>query len=115
MKLQQTAIFTASGYHRNCRPTSHGQGDISGSKSDRTLSYHRLDRGHEMELDDKPPSPATEDPLCFGGLFPEKGRTGTLLSHAYDAEEIKLSVSNCFSIFSKILLWTRCNLGGAKV
>ncbi|XP_019467833.1 deuterosome assembly protein 1 isoform X1 [Meleagris gallopavo] len=53
----------------------------------------RLDRGHEMELDDKPPSPATEDPLCFGGLFPEKGRTGTLLSHAYDAEEIKLSSS----------------------
>lgn len=104
MKLQQTAIFTASGYHRNCSPTSHGQGDIIGSKSDRALSYHKLDRGRQMELDDKSPSPPTEYPLCFGGLFPEKGRTGTLLSHACDAEESKLSVSNCFSIFSKILL-----------
>ncbi|XP_031471959.1 deuterosome assembly protein 1 isoform X2 [Phasianus colchicus] len=93
MKLQQTAIFTASEYHRNCSPTSHGQGDISGSKSDRTLSHHKLDRGREMELDDKSPSPATEHPLCFGGLFPEKGRTGILLSHAYDAEEIKLPSS----------------------
>lgn len=68
-----------------------------------------------MELDDKSPSLATEHPLCFGGLLPEKGRTGILLSHAYDAEEIKLSLSNCFSVFSEILLWTRCNLGGAKV
>ncbi|XP_040517785.1 deuterosome assembly protein 1 isoform X10 [Gallus gallus] len=93
MKLQQTAIFTASGYHRNCSPTSHGQGDIIGSKSDRALSYHKLDRGRQMELDDKSPSPPTEYPLCFGGLFPEKGRTGTLLSHAYDAEESKLSSS----------------------
>ncbi|NXC48361.1 DEUP1 protein, partial [Penelope pileata] len=58
MKPQQAAMFTASGYHRNCSPTLHGQ---------------------------------VEYPLCFAGLFPEKGRTGTLLSCAYDAEEIKLS------------------------
>ncbi|XP_072182919.1 deuterosome assembly protein 1 [Excalfactoria chinensis] len=93
MKLQRTAIFTASGYHRNCSPTSHGQGDIIGSKCDGALSYHKLDRGREMELDEKSPSPPTEYPLCFGGLFPEKGRTDTLLSHAYDTEEIKLTPS----------------------
>ncbi|XP_021237680.1 deuterosome assembly protein 1 isoform X2 [Numida meleagris] len=92
-KPQQPAIFTASGYHRSCSPTLHGQGDIVGSKSDRALSYHKLDRGHEKELDDKSPSAPTEYSLCFGGLFPEKGRMGTLLSHAYDAEEIKLPSS----------------------
>ncbi|XP_015707815.1 deuterosome assembly protein 1 isoform X8 [Coturnix japonica] len=91
MKLQQTAISTVSGYHRNRSPTSHGQGDIIGSKRNGPLSYHKLDRGREMELDDKSPSPTTEYPLCSGGLFPEKGRTGTLLSHAYNTEEIKLS------------------------
>uniref|UniRef100_A0A8C2Y6P3 Deuterosome assembly protein 1 n=1 Tax=Coturnix japonica TaxID=93934 RepID=A0A8C2Y6P3_COTJA len=93
MKLQQTAISTVSGYHRNRSPTSHGQGDIIGSKRNGPLSYHKLDRGREMELDDKSPSPTTEYPLCSGGLFPEKGRTGTLLSHAYNTEEIKLSPS----------------------
>ncbi|OXB58979.1 hypothetical protein ASZ78_004383 [Callipepla squamata] len=93
VKPQQTAAFIASRYHRNCSPTSHGQGDIIGSKSDRALSYHKLDRGHEKEPDDKSPSPPTEYPLCFGGLFPDKGRMGTLLSHAYDAGEIQLSSS----------------------
>lgn len=97
MKAQQTALLTASGCHRNRSPTSYGQGNITGSKSDITLSY-KLDRGHEKELDDKSPSPPVGYPLCFGGLFSEKGTTGGLLSHAYDAEEIKLSVSNCFSI-----------------
>lgn len=96
MKAQQTALLTASGCHRNHSPTSYGQGNITGSKSDITLSY-QLDRGHEKELDDKSPSSPVGYPLCFGGLFSEKGTTGGLLSHAYDAEEIKLSVSNCFS------------------
>ncbi|OXB78214.1 UNVERIFIED_CONTAM: hypothetical protein H355_006157 [Colinus virginianus] len=93
VKPQQTAAFTASRYHRNCSPTSHGQGDIIGSKSDQALSYHKLDRGHAKEPDDKSPLPPTEYPLCFGGLFPDKGRMGTSLSHAYDAGEIQLSSS----------------------
>lgn len=37
-------------------------------------------------------------PLGFGGPFPEKGRTGSLLSAAYNAEESKLSVSNYFPV-----------------
>uniref|UniRef100_A0A8C3BZG2 Deuterosome assembly protein 1 n=1 Tax=Cairina moschata TaxID=8855 RepID=A0A8C3BZG2_CAIMO len=100
MKAQQTALLTASGCHRNRNPTSYGQGNITGSKSDITLSY-KLDRGHEKELDDKSPSPPVGYPLCFGGLFSEKGTTGGLLSHAYDAEEIKLSSSPEMSILAK--------------
>eukprot|EP00075_Anas_platyrhynchos_P033892 XP_027323145.1 deuterosome assembly protein 1 isoform X2 [Anas platyrhynchos] len=100
MKAQQTALLTASGCHRNHSPTSYGQGNITGSKSDITLSY-KLDRGHEKELDDKSPSSPVGYPLCFGGLFSEKGTTGGLLSHAYDAEEIKLSSSPEMSILTK--------------
>uniref|UniRef100_A0A8B9R4Z1 Deuterosome assembly protein 1 n=1 Tax=Anas platyrhynchos TaxID=8839 RepID=A0A8B9R4Z1_ANAPL len=100
MKAQQTALLTASGCHRNHSPTSYGQGNITGSKSDITLSY-QLDRGHEKELDDKSPSSPVGYPLCFGGLFSEKGTTGGLLSHAYDAEEIKLSSSPEMSILTK--------------
>uniref|UniRef100_A0A8B9UK48 Deuterosome assembly protein 1 n=1 Tax=Anas zonorhyncha TaxID=75864 RepID=A0A8B9UK48_9AVES len=100
MKAQQTALLTASGCHRNRSPTSYGQGNITGSKSDITLSY-KLDRGHEKELDDKSPSSPVGYPLCFGGLFSEKGTTGGLLSHAYDAEEIKLSSSPEMSILTK--------------
>lgn len=117
MECQQTAMFRPSGYHRNCSPALYGQHSITGSKSDSTLSPYALDRGHEQKTDDKSPSPPTGYPLGFGGLFPEKGRTGSLLSPAYNAEENKLSVSNCFPvthIFSKIHLWTKCSLGGAK-
>ncbi|KAM6213395.1 deuterosome assembly protein 1 [Sarcoramphus papa] len=90
MEHQQTAMFTASGYHRNCSPALYGQGNITGSKSDSTLSSHTLHRGHEKKVVYKPPSPPMGNPLGFGGLFPEKGRTGSLLSPAYNAEEIKL-------------------------
>ncbi|XP_052668913.1 deuterosome assembly protein 1 [Harpia harpyja] len=91
MEHQQTAMFTASGYPRNCSPALYGQGNITGSKSDSTLSSHTLHRGHEKKIVYKSPSPPTGNPLGFGGLFPEKGRTGSLLSPAYNAEEIKLS------------------------
>lgn len=117
MERQQTAMFTANGYHRNCSPALYDQGNITGSKSDSTLSSHTLHRGHENQIVYKSPSPPTGNPLGFGGLFPEEGRTGSLLSPAYNAEEIKLSVSNYFpitQIFSKIHLWTKCSLGGAK-
>ncbi|KAK2512929.1 Ccdc67 [Columba guinea] len=117
MERQQTAMFRPSGYHRNCSPALYGQHSTTGSKSDSTLSPYALDRGHEQKTDDKSPSPPTGYPLGFGGLFPEKGRTGSLLSPAYNAEENKLSVSNCFPvthIFSKIHLWTKCSLGEAK-
>ncbi|XP_059678968.1 LOW QUALITY PROTEIN: deuterosome assembly protein 1 [Gavia stellata] len=90
MERQQTAMFTASGYHRNCSPALYDQGNITDSKSDSTLSY-TLDRGHEKKIDDKSPSLPMGYPLGFGGPFPEKGRTGNLLSPAYNAEEIKLS------------------------
>ncbi|XP_010284337.1 PREDICTED: deuterosome protein 1-like, partial [Phaethon lepturus] len=91
MEHQQTAMFTASGYHRNCSPALYGQGNITGSKSDSTLSSHTLHRGHEEKIDYKSPSPPTGYPLGFGGPFPEKGGTASLLSPAYSAEEIKLS------------------------
>ncbi|KAK2536293.1 Ccdc67 [Columba livia] len=91
MERQQTAMFRPSGYHRNCSPALYGQHSITGSKSDSTLSPYALDRGHEQKTDDKSPSPPTGYPLGFGGLFPEKGRTGSLLSPAYNAEENKLS------------------------
>ncbi|KAM6317154.1 deuterosome assembly protein 1 [Aegotheles albertisi] len=91
MEHQETSMFTASGYHRNCSPALYGQGNITGSKSHCTLSSYTLDRGHEKKTDDKPPSPAVGYPLSFGGLFPGKGGTGSLLSPAYNAEEIKLS------------------------
>ncbi|XP_067145782.1 deuterosome assembly protein 1 [Apteryx mantelli] len=91
MKPQQTAMFTASRYHRNCSHTLSGQGDIIGSKSGSTLSSLKLDRGHDKELDDKSPSPPMGYPLCSDGLLPEEGKTVIFLGHAYSAEEIKLS------------------------
>lgn len=117
MECQQTAVLTAGGYHRNCSPALYGQGNITGSKSDTTLSSHPLHRGHETKIVYKSPLPPVEYPLSFPGPFPETGRTGSFQSPAYNSEEIKLSVSNCFSItqiFSKIHLWTKCSLGGAK-
>ncbi|XP_072714989.1 deuterosome assembly protein 1 [Ciconia boyciana] len=91
MERQQTAMFTASGYHRNCSPALYGQGDITGSKSDSALSSRTLHRGHETKIDYKCPSPPMGYPLGFGGPFPEKDRTSSLLRPAYNAEEIKLS------------------------
>ncbi|KAM6287664.1 deuterosome assembly protein 1 [Spheniscus humboldti] len=91
MECQQTAMLTASEYHRNCSPALYGQGNITGSKSDSTLSSHTLHGGHEKKIDYKSPSPPMGNPLGFGGPFPEKGRTGSLLSPAHNAEEIKLS------------------------
>ncbi|KAM9263239.1 deuterosome assembly protein 1 [Cariama cristata] len=93
MERQQPAVFAASGYHRHCSSPLYGQGNITGSRSDSTLSSYTLERGHEKKMDDKSPSPPMGYPLGFGGPFPEKGRTGSLLSPAYNAEEIKLSSS----------------------
>ncbi|CAM9611331.1 unnamed protein product [Bubo scandiacus] len=90
MERQQTAMFTASGYHRNCGPALYGQGNIMGSKSDSNLSSHTFHRGHEKKIVYKSPSPPMGYPLGFGGPFPEKGRPGSLLSPAYSAEENKL-------------------------
>ncbi|KAM6096153.1 deuterosome assembly protein 1 [Chlamydotis macqueenii] len=98
MERQQTAMFTASGYHRNCSPALYGQGNPTGSKSDRALSSHTLHRGLEKKIDYGSPSPLMEHPLGFGG--PEKDRTGSLLSPAYNAEEIKLSTSPEMSILA---------------
>lgn len=95
MEHQET-MFTACRYHRNCSPALYNQGCIISSKSDSTLSSHTLHRGHEKKRDE-PPSPSRGNPLGFG-LFPEKGRTGSLLSPAYCAEEIRASVSNHFPI-----------------
>ncbi|KAM9390020.1 deuterosome assembly protein 1 [Phaethornis superciliosus] len=86
MEHQQTAVFTANGYHRNHSPVLYGQGCITGSKSDGTSSAYKLGRGHEKKRDGKSPSP----PLGFGGPFSEEGRTDSSLSSAYNAGEIKL-------------------------
>ncbi|XP_009081197.1 PREDICTED: deuterosome protein 1 [Acanthisitta chloris] len=91
MECQQTAVFTASGYHRNCSPALYGQGNIIGSKSDSTLSSHPLHRAHEKKRVYKYPSPPVEYSLGFGVPFPEMGGTGSSLSPAYSAEEIELS------------------------
>lgn len=98
MECQQIAMFTASGCHRNCSPALYSQGNITGSKSDSILSSHTLHRSHEKKIDYKSPSSPMGYPSGFGGPFPEKSRTGSLLSPAYNAEEIKLSVSNYFPI-----------------
>lgn len=101
-------MLTAGGYHRNCSPSLYGQGSTSNtaaSKSDTTLFSHPLHRGHEKKIVYKPPLPPVVYPLGFPRPFPEMGRTGSFQSPAYDAEEIKLSVSNYFPIkhiFSKI-------------
>lgn len=86
MECQQTATFT--GYHRNHSPALYGQGSITVSKNDKY-------------------------PLGFSGTFPEEGRRGSLLSPAYSAEEIKLSVSNYFPV-TQIHLLTNRSPGGAK-
>ncbi|KAM6419722.1 deuterosome assembly protein 1 [Pluvialis apricaria] len=91
IERQHTSMFTASGYHRNCSPVLYGQGNIIGSKSDSALSSHTLHRGREKKIDDKSPSAPMGDLLGFGGPFPEKGRTGSLVSAAYNGEESKLS------------------------
>ncbi|XP_074006311.1 deuterosome assembly protein 1 [Numenius arquata] len=91
IECQQTAVFPASGYHRNCRPVLYGQGNTTLSKSDSTLPSYTLHRGHEKKIDDKSQSAPVGYPLGFGGPFPEKGRRGSFLSSAYSAEEIKLS------------------------
>lgn len=120
MECQQIAMLTAGGCHRNYSPSLYGQGSISNttaSKSDTTLFSHPLHRGHEKKIVYKSPLPPVGYPLGFPGPFPEMGRTGSFQSPAYNAEEIKLSVSNYFPlkhIFSKIHLWTKCSLGEAK-
>lgn len=117
VKCQQSAMLTAGGYHRNCTPALYGHCNITGSKSDSTLSTHPLHRGHEKKIDCKSPLPPVGCPLGLPGPFPEVGRTGSFQSPAYNAEEIKLLVSNYFPvthIFSKIHLWTKCSLREAK-
>ncbi|XP_064265604.1 deuterosome assembly protein 1 isoform X3 [Passer domesticus] len=89
VECQQTAMLTADGYHRNCNPALHGQGNITGSKSDGTLSSHPLHR--EKQTGYKSPLPPVGYPLGLPGPFPEVGRTGSFQSPAYNAEETKLS------------------------
>ncbi|XP_066031782.1 deuterosome assembly protein 1 [Chamaea fasciata] len=91
VECQQTAMLTAGGYHRNCSPALYGQGNITGSKSDSTLSSHPLHRGHEKKIVYKSPLPPVGYPLGFPEPLPEVGRTGSFQSPAYNAEEIKLS------------------------
>lgn len=102
MEHQQAAMFNASGYDRNCSPALYCRGNINGSKSGSTLSSHTLHRGHEKRAEDKPPSPPVRYPLGFGVLFPEKGRTGSLLSPASNVEDLNSSVSNNFPITESI-------------
>ncbi|XP_074429087.1 deuterosome assembly protein 1 [Larus michahellis] len=91
IEWQQSAVFPASAYHRNCSPTFYGPGNIAGSESDSTPSSRTLPRGHEKKTDDQSPLAPGAYPVGFGGPFPEKGRTGSLLSPTYTAKEIKLS------------------------
>ncbi|XP_038014396.1 deuterosome assembly protein 1 isoform X2 [Motacilla alba alba] len=91
VECQQSAMLTAGGYHRKCSPALYGQCNITGSKSDSTLSSHPLHRGHEKKIDYKCPLPSVGYPLVLPGPFPEVGRTGSFQSPAYNAEEIKFS------------------------
>ncbi|XP_058681673.1 deuterosome assembly protein 1 [Ammospiza caudacuta] len=91
VECQQTAMLTAGGYHRHCTPALYGHCNTTGSKSDSTLSFHPLHRGHEKKIDSKSPLPPAGYPLGLHGPFPEVGRTGSFQSPAYNAEEIKLS------------------------
>ncbi|XP_054245539.1 deuterosome assembly protein 1 [Indicator indicator] len=100
MEHQQTAMFTTSGYYRNRSPALYCQGNISGSKSDSTFSSHTLHRGHEKRIEDKSPSPPARYPLGFAVPFPEEGRTGSLLSPACNAEELKFSSSPQMSLLA---------------
>ncbi|XP_009997237.1 PREDICTED: deuterosome protein 1 [Chaetura pelagica] len=67
---------------------THGETDHNFQTCLKT--QEKAERGHETKPDDKSPSPAG-NPLGFGGLFPEKDTIGSLLSPAYNAEEIQLS------------------------
>lgn len=97
MEFQQTTMLTAGGgCHRNCSPALYSQGSITVSKSDNALSSHPLHRGHEKKTVYKSPVPPVTYPLGFPGSFPEVSRKGSFQSPAYNAEEIKLSVSNYF-------------------
>lgn len=114
MECQQTAMLTAGRY---CSPALYGQGNITGSKSDSTLSSHPLHRGHEKKIVYKSPLPPVGYPLGFPEPIPEVGRTGSFQSPANSVEKTKLSVSKYFPIthiFSKVHLWIKCSLGGAK-
>ncbi|XP_072783210.1 deuterosome assembly protein 1 isoform X2 [Taeniopygia guttata] len=91
VECQQTAMLTAGGCHRNCSPTLYGQGSITGSKNDSTLSSPPLHRGHEKNKDYKSPLPPVGCPLGLPGPFPAVGRTGSFQSPVYNAGEIKLS------------------------
>ncbi|XP_068281222.1 deuterosome assembly protein 1 [Nyctibius grandis] len=66
-------------------------GEIEHSYQPHLQMQGKEERGHEKKIDDKSPSPPMGYPLGFGGLSPEKGRTGSLLSPACNAEEIKLT------------------------
>ncbi|XP_050748518.1 deuterosome assembly protein 1 [Gymnogyps californianus] len=65
-------------------------GESEHSYQTHSKMQEKEERGHEKKVVYKPPSPPMGNPLGFGGPFPEKGRTGSLLSPAYNAEEIKL-------------------------
>ncbi|XP_009953745.1 PREDICTED: deuterosome protein 1, partial [Leptosomus discolor] len=66
-------------------------GETDHSYQTRSKMQQKEDRGHEKKTDDESPSPPMGYPLGFSRLFPEKGRTGSLLSPAHSAEEINLS------------------------
>nr|XP_009491362.1 PREDICTED: deuterosome protein 1 [Pelecanus crispus] len=80
---------------KDTRTSILGHMDTYGEREHSYQTYSKMqekgERGHEKDIDYKPPSPPTGYPLGFGGPFPEKGRTGSLLTSAYNAEEIKLT------------------------
>lgn len=115
MECQQTAMLTAGRY---CSPALYGQGNITGSKSDSTLSSHPLHRGHEKKIVYKSPLPPVGYPLGFPEPLPEVGRTGSFQSPANSVEKTKLSVSKYFPIthiFSKIICGSNAALEEPKI
>nr|XP_009930872.1 PREDICTED: deuterosome protein 1 [Opisthocomus hoazin] len=68
-------------------------GETEHSYQTHSEMQEKEERGCEKKMDDKSPSPPMGYPLGFDRLFPERGRTGSLLSPAYNIEETELSSS----------------------
>ncbi|XP_063996583.1 deuterosome assembly protein 1 [Pogoniulus pusillus] len=84
VKLQNDTSTLMLGGRDMCGETEHSYQTYSNTQE-------KEERGHEKRTEDKPPSPPVRYPLGFGVQFPEKGRTGSLLSPACNVKEISFS------------------------
>ncbi|XP_010115006.1 PREDICTED: deuterosome protein 1, partial [Chlamydotis macqueenii] len=98
VRLQNSLVKLQNDIETSILDCMDTYGETEHSYQSHSKTQEKEERGLEKKIDYGSPSPLMEHPLGFGG--PEKDRTGSLLSPAYNAEEIKLSTSPEMSILA---------------